>query len=40
MVFFRNALQAVHTKTRDILQKLRGIAGEGTVTQEVASACP
>jgi hypothetical protein len=28
-------VQAVHAKTRDVLQKLRGIAGEGSVTQEV-----
>ena len=27
--------QAVHTKTRDVLQKLRVIAGDGSVTQEV-----
>jgi hypothetical protein len=25
----------VHTKTRDVLQKLRVIAGDGSVTQEV-----
>ncbi len=27
--------QLLHTKTRDVLQKLRGIAGDGCVTQEV-----
>jgi len=31
-------IKAVHTKTRDVLQKLRGIAGEGSVTQEALAA--
>ncbi len=30
----------MHAKTRDVLQKLRGIAGEGCVTQEVIAAAP
>ena len=30
-----DAVQVVHAKTRDVLQKLRGIAGDGSVTQEV-----